>query len=334
MGRTHLQNVPPKILAAQDQRQVPGLPPELFAVSAEDGTPDCGGLEEGVSIAGMNLYYGIGPLKTAKDAYYWNQQESGRLSRYAEQIAALNKMPLPAYHAFLKTYRSASLVLWLDDIRMAALSGFSHFMGHTLTEHSLNPSVQLWVTSTDIEIKDLGHLDEIGIPRGFTVGSQLVFIRDQRLFNFTMFVPSAGMEYTLNDKPDQLLPRIRMASNPLTAENDTIAKVFAMIEFMNLPIADLSRQRLDRPERRRLQKQDIPEPDLRVVTLRKREYVESGESREVDWSCRWIVGGHWRKQWCPSTKTHRPTFIAPYVKGPDDKPLKTDSGERVYVVKQ
>ncbi len=40
-----------------------------------------------------------------------------------------------------------------------------------------------------------------------------------------------------------------------------------------------------------------------------------------DWSMRWIVRGHWREQWFPSEGVHKPVFVAPYVKGPDDKPL-------------
>lgn len=50
-----------------------------------------------------------------------------------------------------------------------------------------------------------------------------------------------------------------------------------------------------------------------------------------DYTHRWIVNGHWRNQWLPSRKTHRAQWIAPYVKGPEDKPLVVRSD--VVVVK-
>jgi len=47
------------------------------------------------------------------------------------------------------------------------------------------------------------------------------------------------------------------------------------------------------------------------------------------YSRRWWVGGHWRQQACgPNLGDRRPTWIAPYVKGPPNKPLTTD---KVYV---
>lgn len=61
---------------------------------------------------------------------------------------------------------------------------------------------------------------------------------------------------------------------------------------------------------------------IRVVRLRRQkahtdEVLETG----VDWTHRWMVNGHWRNQWLPSVKAHRLQWIAPYVKGPEDKPL-------------
>lgn len=60
-----------------------------------------------------------------------------------------------------------------------------------------------------------------------------------------------------------------------------------------------------------------------VVHLRKRAPSEShGEQGGApEWSHRWIVRGHWRQQFYPTTNTHRPVFIEPYVKGPEGKPL-------------
>jgi hypothetical protein len=40
------------------------------------------------------------------------------------------------------------------------------------------------------------------------------------------------------------------------------------------------------------------------------------------------VRGHWRQQWYPSIQDHRPVWIAPHRKGPEDAPML--GGEKVY----
>jgi hypothetical protein len=66
-------------------------------------------------------------------------------------------------------------------------------------------------------------------------------------------------------------------------------------------------------------------PDVRIVTLRR--YRDDGdhevdpEMRGREYSHRFIVNAFWRRQWYPSEQRHKPKWIAPYVKGPKDKPL-------------
>lgn len=81
----------------------------------------------------------------------------------------------------------------------------------------------------------------------------------------------------------------------------------------------------DRPDARRWGRDhDEPVPTVTVVELRRPVHSQPGTETpavDVDWSHRWIVDGHWRNQYHPSSGEHVPTWIAPYVKGPDDKPL-------------
>src|SRR5262252_772200 len=98
----------------------------------------------------------------------------------------------------------------------------------------------------------------------------------------------------------------------------------AFLLFIQQRILTASQQSLDRHARHRVEKEDWQhEPLVRVVELRRREPVatEHGE-RDVDWSCQWIVRGHWRQQFYPSKHLNQPIWITPYVKGPEDKPLK------------
>lgn len=72
---------------------------------------------------------------------------------------------------------------------------------------------------------------------------------------------------------------------------------------------------------------------VKVIQLRRSEspnHASGGMAPEqVEWSCRWIVNGHWRNQ--PYKTGHRLKYILPYVKGPDDKPLKVPT-HTVYAV--
>lgn len=68
-----------------------------------------------------------------------------------------------------------------------------------------------------------------------------------------------------------------------------------------------------------------PTRDVRVVTLKKRRARSKGESEAVEWSHRWVVQMHKRRQWYPSKQEHKVIFVGPFVKGPEGKPLKPAS---------
>lgn len=73
--------------------------------------------------------------------------------------------------------------------------------------------------------------------------------------------------------------------------------------------------------------------DVQLVELRRPEPRESDavEPRRVDWSHQWIVSGHWCQQPVgPGRALREPRWIAPYVKGPADKPLAEKERVRVW----
>jgi hypothetical protein len=83
---------------------------------------------------------------------------------------------------------------------------------------------------------------------------------------------------------------------------------------------------------RRTQRAGYPKEaaQVRVVTLRRvHEQDDDVEASEGDgtpgrWSHRWIVNGHWRNQpFGKGRAQRRLVWIAPYVKGPEDKDLAT-----------
>jgi hypothetical protein len=105
--------------------------------------------------------------------------------------------------------------------------------------------------------------------------------------------------------------------------------------LMQQPLAEQTRERAPRAARRRLARAGQAAQDIRVIHIRRSHHAPAaragsdGSGRE--YSCQWWVGGHWRTCWCGPGRT-RPEdrWIAPYVAGPDDKPVRGTERVRVW----
>lgn len=110
-----------------------------------------------------------------------------------------------------------------------------------------------------------------------------------------------------------------------------VVKLFwAMQLLSHQTIGEPVQMRPLRAQRRRLEREYPHEPQrmLTLITLRRKTVKHNEEPKKIEWSRRWVVRGHWRKQWYPKTKTYAYKYIYEYVKGPEDKPLVT--GRRVF----
>lgn len=107
----------------------------------------------------------------------------------------------------------------------------------------------------------------------------------------------------------------------------TAQYVLSCLSFINSPFIVLEKRMMCRQARRRIGIPTVAAESnaVRFITLRsplyKRDHQESHS--DVDWKFRWLVRGHHRAQWCPSTRDHKLMWIAPYVKGPEGLPMKT-----------
>jgi hypothetical protein len=74
-----------------------------------------------------------------------------------------------------------------------------------------------------------------------------------------------------------------------------------------------------------LRRFDLKDDTITVVRLRRPKYVEGEGHGDVEWNFQWIVRGHWRNQPYKDESgevVYRRIYIAPFVKGPEGKPLK------------
>lgn len=107
-----------------------------------------------------------------------------------------------------------------------------------------------------------------------------------------------------------------------TRGNELFQQVQTFFRLTQQTITTSQQIKLQRATRRRAQRAGEPEKTVTVIRLRRAKHPTDHEGEPVEWSHRWVVRGHWRNQWFPSTKTHRQIFIHDHIKGPDDKPLR------------
>jgi hypothetical protein len=112
--------------------------------------------------------------------------------------------------------------------------------------------------------------------------------------------------------------------SPVLVPTQVIGPVQCLWRLMAQTIAVRTQERASRAFRKRAAPvfKDA-EKRITVVRLRRTydDRTKEPEPGSVDWSHRWIVGGHWRNQWYASVQLHRQIWISPFVKGPADKEL-------------
>jgi hypothetical protein len=114
--------------------------------------------------------------------------------------------------------------------------------------------------------------------------------------------------------------------NPKPIRNETLRTLISTWLLMGQPIVTSDPQPLPRQVRRRIERETgRAAPTVRVIKLRHLAAHKAGdEEAEASgrvYRNRWVVRGHWRNQWYPRRKDHRPIYVPSHIKGPKDGPL-------------
>jgi hypothetical protein len=135
---------------------------------------------------------------------------------------------------------------------------------------------------------------------------------------------------------------------PLLGKAQTLAAIREMSQFfvassiwIKQEIVEAAPQHVERHLAKRMQREGkLPnKATVKVIALR-RKHVQHGAEEDMkseggearDWSCQWVVSGHWRNQPVGPGRTARKlTYINPFIKGPEGKPLKPEQ-KKVYAV--
>jgi len=243
------------------------------------------------------------------------------------------------------------ILVWDTQIQNVAQKGHEAFMDHPVPPELITKEAQLWYQhdgeyflGNDRAHWDANHQKLFELPVPCEIQSMILLPArgmdpekmDRRYplstsFTQDMYTGRWGITMgfvfvaTQNFKDTPYFLRFL----PAIYTGDTVRLPFhacmaASLKFLSLPFVGTQEHKLPRPERRRLARAGKPEPCIRTVILRKRErFVHGVAPTEMEWSCQWLVSGHWRRLHQPRKDDGaETTYVTPYVKGPEDKPFK------------
>lgn len=218
--------------------------------------------------------------------------------------------------------------LWREDIR--SMASKMPIPRHTITPDLLPLPIMFWSYEAALPVRLIAGAttDTTLINADIETNYFLVeAVQDGIVWWHDLNTPLAtgpgwlargGLRYG-ETYPDDVPEAFRLAAS----------QILAQIAFLNSPYVDKASERIPRSIRRELTRipgPPFPDDSISVIKLRRQlsdainKSDESGSGRE--YKHQWWVSGHIRAQWYPSIKAHKLIWVAPYVKGPADKPLK------------
>lgn len=220
------------------------------------------------------------------------------------------------------TYRAVPY-LWRRDLVLLAKS--MPLPRHVLAEDLFPHDTMYWSLDSELQI-------ELASPyRDGTVQAWLI-VRTRSAYLFAAFVEQTNPSGIRGEVLSvQFVPM--GARYPDDFAGGWAEDMLKLAAFLNSPFVNVERHRpvpITKKARRRYGPRIGDPVSLNVVTLRAevREAVRVEAGDGPRWKQRWLVRGHYRAQWYPSTRSHKVIWVAPYVKGPEDAPFK----QPVYAV--
>lgn len=152
----------------------------------------------------------------------------------------------------------------------------------------------------------------------------------------TMFIFGVSVEGNISIATTIIHTGCRYPEDYAEKDRPAIGKLLAALSFLRSPHIEKRESGLNRGERRGLYHQgtdpNVIDNRVNFITLRRHYQAkhrgelagkpeETTEHRKYD-HYQWMVSGHHRNQFYASTNSHRMIWISPYLKGPEDKPLK------------
>jgi hypothetical protein len=109
--------------------------------------------------------------------------------------------------------------------------------------------------------------------------------------------------------------------SPIPDNENWVRTIIAIFNLMGQTVTDTREVDVDRHTAKRARRMNLP-GRVTIIHLRRMEGSRSDHESDVEWQHRWVVRGHWRNQrYGEHLAEVKRIWIAPFVKGPEDKPL-------------
>lgn len=214
--------------------------------------------------------------------------------------------------------RHAVPFMWTHEIRMLALA-------YNLPPHIIGPAafphaVSWWTWETSIGNTPDYHVDGHLIARAGEMRAAGLSIGGDGWVCFEF--GSVGLDHRTSQPTVKLM--WYMPDGTKSTELRSHGVMLGMAAFLNSHAVEVTKKRPGDTDTRWRGRRIGDPSSLNVVTLRStvREAVAVERGEGPVWKQRWLVRGHLRAQWYPSLQSHRVVWIAPYLKGPEDAPVK------------
>lgn len=272
---------------------------------------------------------------------YWHRAEKA--------IGQLPDVPSRADYEFdLKLMQESLPVVWPDQFCKIALAGSAqliaqgiplelpvipptgrwHMWSQPIGEVSLDGNLVPITSVLVYPFRVKANLDQINLAiRAFTedsLGTRIVFWA-----TYPIYFGEGGGSRALKE----LMEPFRTQRDQVELAN-IWGYCLASEMFLNQRVFQSERAHVERHARKRYEKAKV-DTEVHVIRLRvvERQYEKQTEAEAVEWTCRWMIRGHWTRQWYPSLGTHKLLWIMPYVKGPKDKPFRAPKPSVGFVVR-
>ena len=245
-----------------------------------------------------------------RDVYYFHQTVINQILRASETM--------PDYFVEHDMFPSEEAFCWLEN-SIDFRSGFGKLAAFS------------WHALKDMAVCVFHH-EDLGLQSNrleWRIGcsAPLFWLYGRSISDMEKDLSTATLPDTVNPDTGEKL---------FTGYGEWVVKLkffLSMLIFLKQKLVSLRKEVAPRAVRRRM---EMPEAAISVVTLRQFERdQDKKESTQQDWAYRWYVSGHWRQQACGEGFTERkPVYIEKYIKGPDDKPIRPETENRVFMVKR
>jgi hypothetical protein len=155
------------------------------------------------------------------------------------------------------------------------------------------------------------------------------------LERFGKIAPITQLSWQLGNPLTVMLDRVSDQHEDRDPRAEKLRVSYAFFAFIQQRLVEFTQGEADRASRRRAEAiaPQVNANAIHVIRLRRIEHrSQDGPATHVDWSCRWIVSGHWRRQPCGLARADRRLlWVHSHIKGPENKPMKAPAA-RVFAV--